>query len=460
MIRPIRIYVVLATAFPLWSCGDGPTDSSGRTTAITADPASLSLPVGDSATVTAVLTDEGSPLPTRFTASQIGTGITVVEDTLFEPRSMGAADRHRFTVTAGPAALATSFKISAGGSGITIPVRVIPGPTADLAISDTLATLTKEDTVTVSPPGALFTDSTDVLLGGSAPHILVGISPDRTRLVLIPGPNAAGPITLTHITVAYDQSLDFTVTSRASLTTRAVDSLPATLSNASPGGGEVVTLTLPFDDPDFSIYRAGVTVGGVPAAVIFAGWPIINFIPSPGSSGTVHVEGVLVGAFAMSLPATTPPLTAGTSVAPLEGTDDPTAAPTIEAPPLGGSRGIVDGRSYGYDGCGDLGIDCQIYKLVIYDAGTYGFHLGWPNPADLALYVLSADGRTPTSIACNSLGRGTANQPEECSGDLTPGTYYVAVVPLHPDIDPNPDWIRVSVTTEAYPTYGPWDYLR
>jgi hypothetical protein len=460
MSRLIRTYMVLA-AFALWSCSDGPTDSSRRTTAIRADPTSLSLPVGESATVVVMLTDEGSQIPAQFTAGEIGMGITVVEDTAFEPTTVGPADQHRFIVTAGPGALATSFKVSAAGADITIPVRVVPGATADLAISDSLPALSDQVTVTVSPPGALFTDRTDVVLGGSAPHTLVSISPDRTRLILVPGPNAVGPITVTHMTVAFDQSLDFTVSSRASLTTRVVDSVPATLSNASPAGGEVVSLRLPFDDQDFSIYGAGVTVGGVPAVVTFAGWPLLNFIPTPGSSGPVYVEGVGVGGFAMSLPATTPPLTAGTAVAPLEGTEDPETAPTIETPPFGGSRGIVDGKSYGYDGCGDLGIDCQVYKLVIYDAGTYAFNLGWGNLADLALYILAADGRTSTGIACNKVGRGTDNQPEECSGDLTPGTYYIAVVPLHPEIDPNPDWVRISVTTRAFAgPPGPWDYLK
>jgi len=252
MTRLIRTYMVLA-AFALWSCSDGPTDSR-RTTAITADPTSLSLPVGESGTVVVILTDEGSPIPAQFTAGEIGTGITVVEDT-FEPATMGAADQHRFIVTAGPGALATSYKLSAAGADVTIPVRVVPGATADLAISNTLPALSEQVTVTVSPPGALFTDRTDVVLGGSAPHTLVCISPDRTRLILVPGPNAVGPITVTHMTVAFDQSLDFTVSSRASLTTRVVDSVPATLSNASPAGGEVVSLTLPFDDQDFSIYE-------------------------------------------------------------------------------------------------------------------------------------------------------------------------------------------------------------
>jgi hypothetical protein len=114
----------------------------------------------------------------------------------------------------------------------------------------------------------------------------------------------------------------------------------------------------------------------------------------------------------------------------------------------GGSSGIVDGGLFGYAACGDIGLPCQVYKLIVTTAGSFNFSLRWSNQADLGLYFLGADLLDTGFHDCDAIGRGAAAGPEVCSTDLEPGTYYLAAVPFgqfYPENDPNPTWVTIRV---------------
>jgi hypothetical protein len=111
------------------------------------------------------------------------------------------------------------------------------------------------------------------------------------------------------------------------------------------------------------------------------------------------------------------------------------------------------GASPGYLGCGDIGVDCQLYRFdVPAGGGTYDFSMTWSNTSDLGLYFLGADGATFTGDFCDALFNGDPgpSQPEVCSDlALAAGTYYLAVVPFGPLYVPeesNPDWVRIDIT--------------
>jgi hypothetical protein len=548
MKRLLRGSVVLAVAIGFLSCSGDPTDSFREPSAIVASPSALFINVGETEPTIVTLTDDqGSPITAEYEISDVGPGIIVVQDTTFQHTTVPGQPigyQSRFQVTA-TAIANSSFRVSASGQSLVVPVRVTPA-TVDVVISNPAPAL--GDTITLTAPaGVLFTDSSEVTFAGGPAGDIVTLSPDRTVLTVVPGPNTAGVVTIAHTTVSYDETLDFTITSNATVTSPALTDLAgATLSNQTPVLGEVVTLTLPAGVkvlPESVLADSGLVVEGainprsvtvsadssvitfVPApnsdsvltvrgsvaqplpqfpmilqtvlkvttpvvdsapATVSSATPLggaavtltstdaaftydagtrvlvgadtavtnsvaggsMSFTPVPGSTGAVSVAGVQVVGFPLVLPTTAGTVTAGTTVAANPGTSAPATAPTIPEPVPGGSSGIVDGGLFGYAACGDIGLPCQVYKLVVTTAGSFNFSLRWSNQADLGLYFLGADLLDTGFHDCDAIGRGAAAGPEVCSTDLDPGTYYLAAVPFgqfYPENDPNPTWVTIRV---------------
>ena len=551
MKRLLRSSVVLAIAVGFLSCSGDPTDSFREPSGILATPTTLFIDIGETKPVILALQDQqGNQIAADYEITDIGPGIAVVQDTTFQHTNVpGLAidNQVRFQVTASAIAN-SSFTVNAGGQSLVVPVRVTPA-TVDLVISNPTPLL--GDTITLTAPaGVLFTDTSEVTFAGGAPGDIVSLSPDRTVLTVVPGPNTTGAVSVSHTTVSYDETLDFTITSNGTVTSPTLTDLTgATLSNLTPVLGEVVTLTLPAGVkvrpadvtadsglvlegainpravtvsadssvitfipapnsdstltvrgavaqplPQFPLILQTVekvttpTVDSAPATVSLAappgGAPVVltstdafftydagtrvlvgtdtavtnsttastvSFTPVPGSTGAVSVSGVQVVGFPLALPTTAAPVTAGAVVAANPATSDPVTAPTITEPVPGGSSGVVDGGLFGYAACGDIGISCQVYKLVVTTAGTFNFSLRWDNQADLGLYFLGADLLDTGFHDCDGLGRGATASPETCSTDLDPGTYYLAAVPFgafYPENDPNPSWVTIRVSQD------------
>ena len=315
MKRLLRGSVVLAAAIGFLSCSGDPTSDFRQPTGIVASPTSVFIDVGETeAVVASLVDDQGNQIAADFEISAVGPGLTVVQDEEFQNTTAGVHidNQVRFQVTAGAIAN-SSFTLTAGGLSRVIPVRVTPAA-IDIAISN--PTPEWGDTITLTAPaGVLFTDESEVTFAGGPPGDIVSLSPDRTMLSLIPGPNVQGVATISHTTVTFDESLDFTVTSNGTVTSPPLTNLEgAVLSNPTPALGESITLTLPpgirvlpvavlpptsIGAPDNIGFLAdsGLIVEGAinPRAksVPAADSSVIQFIPAPNSDSFVTVRGIV-----------------------------------------------------------------------------------------------------------------------------------------------------------------------
>jgi hypothetical protein len=233
-----------------------------------------------------------------------------------------------------------------------------------------------------------------------------------------------------------------------------------TYSTTTPAVNEVVTVSatgFKFHPDAHASFAAGGDAlggGGIVGLGISADSNTFSFLPKPGSSGELTLDNVALS-FLPAVPLSVVlPAAITVSNTPLAGTDAPGTAPTLATPASGEETAIIDvGTTPGYIGCGDIGIDCQIYKFdVPAGGGTYDFTMTWSNTADEGLYFFGADGATSTGDGCDSLGNGDPgpSQPEVCADlALAAGTYYLAVVPFgafYDPVDPNPDWVLIEVT--------------
>ncbi|MBA3759407.1 MAG: pre-peptidase C-terminal domain-containing protein [Gemmatimonadales bacterium] len=299
MKRLLRGLGVLAVPVAFLSCSGDPTSGFREPSEITASPSTVFINVGESKQVVVSLVDEqGNQIATDFEISAVGTGVTVQQDTAFLHTTAGLSipNQVRYDVSATGIAN-SSFTVSAGGISRVIPVKVTPS-TVDLLISN--PTPAWGDTITLTAPaGALFTDTSVVTFAGGPPGDIVSLSDDRTVLTVVPGPNTTGAVTISHTTVTYDQSLDFTVTSVGTVTSPTLTVLEAGLSNQTPALGETVTLTLPAGIrvvPESVLAVGGLAVPGAvdPRSItVSTDSSVLTFIPAPNSDSVVQIHGVV-----------------------------------------------------------------------------------------------------------------------------------------------------------------------
>jgi hypothetical protein len=308
MKRLLRGSVVLAVAVGFLSCSGDPTDGFREPSGIVASPTTVFVDVGQTKPVIVSLQDEqGNQIASAFEISDVGSGVTVVQDTAFQHTNAGVTipNQARFQVT-GTAVANSSFTLSAGGETLVVPVRVTPG-TLSFGISN--PTPAWGDTITITAPvGSLFTDSSVVTFAGGPPGDIVSLSPDRTQLVVVPGPNTLCAVTVSHTTVAFNEALDFTITSIETVTSPPLTDLTgATFSNATPALGETVTLTLPpgikvipdsflADSSPGVLADSGIVVEGAMnpvEVVVSADSSSISFVPAPNSDSVITIRGVV-----------------------------------------------------------------------------------------------------------------------------------------------------------------------
>lgn len=299
MKRLLRGSVVLAVAVGFLSCSGDPTSDFRQPSGIVASPTSVFINVGDTKPVVASLQDDqGNQIAAEYTITDVGAGLTVVQDTAYQHTNAGVniANAVRFQVT-GTAIANSSFTINAGGESLVVPVRVTPAA-IDIAISN--PTPAWGDTITLTAPaGVLFTPESEVTFAGGPPGDIVSLSPDGTILTVVPGPNVSGVVTVTHTTVTYDQSLDFTVTSNGTVTTPTLTEVAGTFSTQTPALGASVTYTLPAGIrviPATVMAAGGLTVAGaIPPrnVTVSADSAVITFVPAPNSDSVLIIDGVV-----------------------------------------------------------------------------------------------------------------------------------------------------------------------
>src|SRR5688500_12402619 len=196
MKRLLRGSVVLAVAVGFASCSGDPTSDLREPAGIVASPTTLFIDAGETKPVTAALIDEqGSQIAAEYEITDVGPGITVVQDTAYQHTNapgVKSDNQVLFQVTAGAIAN-SSVTLNAGGKSLVVPVRVTPA-TVEIGISNPAPAL--GDTITLTAlAGVLFTDSSEVTFAGGPPGDIVSISDDRTQMVVVPGPNTAGAVT-------------------------------------------------------------------------------------------------------------------------------------------------------------------------------------------------------------------------------------------------------------------------
>jgi hypothetical protein len=277
------------------------------------------------------------------------------------------------------------------------------------------------------------------------------ISPDSGTITFIPPPNNDTTVEVHGVIGRRLPQFPLTVATAARLTTPVVDSIPATVSATTPAANQVVTLTT--TNASFTIDPAAtVTVGGVPVAVTSTTGNSISFVPAPGDSGNVGVNGVVVAGFPQSLPSQAPDIQVTDVVPSASGTDAPGTAPSLTVPAPGTASQFFDSGTYDYQAPifgGAFGLfPARLYKLVVPSDRDITVTVNWSSDEDLGAYWFAADGTTePPELAPADDGL-AGGHPESVTNTFAAGTYLLAVVNFSAT---DPVSISINLTAPAAP---------
>jgi hypothetical protein len=398
-------------------------------------------------------------LPDSVNTPIVSTGITAVGDTA----AVTAGTQFRFMATSTVKVGATTAFV-AGFSADSATIKFVPAPGSHGVVSvtntstvyaptvpiktsvtvapDTLlvpalpnvtfapAVANAGDTITVTAPGAMRFTSTSAVSIPASGGATASVSADSLTYKFIAGPNAAAAISVSGAVISGAPTLGkFTLTSgAATLTTPALPSFPATLSNAAPAINDTITITA---GAGFKFLpNASISTGA--NALIISRAPdssAISFVPAPGTtSGPPVVTGVVLD-YLTTVPLTVPASVSLTVPAAIPGANAVATAPTLAIPPTGETSTYADFGAFATAAeCGNIGNHCRFYKLVLAAPTTFTASLRWGNTADIGGYFIDAAGNDQFGdFACDAKGSGTGGQPETCSETLPAGTWYLAL---------------------------------
>jgi hypothetical protein len=457
MNRLVRGSIMFVAAAGAWACKTNLGENGDTTDHLVATPSVVLVANTDSQAVDVeALNPQGEQLAADFVASNVGAGIIVRQDTSFLPVPGGHSPvRARFVVRAvDPTTfVSTSFTVTANGQSITIPVSITP---ANLAITFSNPAPALGDTVTLTAPANVrFTAATTITFGTGVTALnalIIGISTDSTVITFLLPPNINNQVaTVTGVVVTYLPGQVFTLQTTGVAQTPAVDSLPATITSATPSIGD--TLTLTFAAPYKLVTGTVITLGGKPVIELSrsADSSSVTFIPYPGASGVTAF--VATGLAPQPLPGL--PTTATVDLPPeLPGTGTIATAPTIPIPASGLTTTIVDGGAFvgGENICDNiLGGPCRIYTFTLAAPKTLTFTETWEGLTDMGIYFTTTGSNIVVTTACDSKGA-TAGQPETCTGTFPAGTYYLVNDSFAPfyaapqNVDPT--YVRIDISTQ------------
>jgi hypothetical protein len=283
-------------ALAVLACSVDPTGNEGTPTEITANPEVVFVTQGDSqAVIASVIDEQGQVLEADFIASNVGGGITVVEDPNFLGTETGVGIRRqaRFFVK-GVDLNATSFTLSALGLSKEISVTAVP-PNLGSEISDTVPD--PGEAVTITAPAGLVFDATSGVGVGIQSFVVT----DRTEtsITFIPPPNLDGPVTVTGVGTTFNPNLSFDLQTGVGIRTVALTAVAGIFSDDSPDLGQAITFTLPADvrvlpnAARLDSLRVA-TVDTRPLNVaLSADSGTITFVPPPSSDSTLEIHGVV-----------------------------------------------------------------------------------------------------------------------------------------------------------------------
>jgi hypothetical protein len=299
MNRVTRGSVVLAGVLSAISCSGDPTSSlRNGIDHLNATPSALYVASNTTKLVTVEAVDaQGNIIAASFSVGAVGAGITVVNDSTFDPVFNNSGKlvqpsvrtSARFIVTPTQYA-ASQFTINAGGKSITIPVRVAPA-SINTPLSKTNAAF--GDTITVTAPTGLEFDTLNslVLLGADTTTI-TAITP--TSISFVPGLNAAsGKPTVTKVTALYAPTAGtFTVPTDQTLALPARPTLGINKTNANIGDTIVVTAPGALRFTPTSAPSVGTT--GVFPLGVSADSLSVKFLVGPNAKTVAQVTNIVI----------------------------------------------------------------------------------------------------------------------------------------------------------------------
>jgi hypothetical protein len=261
------------------------------------------------------------------------------------------------------------------------------------------------------------------------------LSADSSVITLVPPPNADSVITVAGVVpsrlaacCAATPGYALLLSTTGKVTTPVIDSIPSTLSNATPAANEEVTLTI--TDPSFTLTdTANVTLG---AATTIVGRTAnsLTFVPTPGTNGGVIVNGIDVAGFALSLPSDAGLATVG-ALTPLAGTNREATAPALTLPGAGEIKTLFDqpdlAAGFG-DPVADLagGGGSAFYKLNVPANGDYTITVNWSVGSDVDMFVCDSP-IDATALSNCDFAAATGDQPESATYTLTAGPHIIVL---------------------------------
>jgi hypothetical protein len=247
MKRVMRGTVLLAVAVGFLGCKGDPTNSlRNGVVKLVATPSVVFVNQGANKSVVVEAVDaQGNRLASDFALTTVGAGITVVEDTTFNPIFTGGGTsgkapqptRVQYIITP-PNNLVSSFTVSAAGHQIVIPVTVVP---TVLAATFSNAAPNLGDTVTITAPSNMKFDPTSGITattGGAG--IITARAADSSSISFVPLPGTTG-LKVTKVIPTYVAGLSLTLPTTPDITVPAgfngTDAIATAPSLAVPAPG-------------------------------------------------------------------------------------------------------------------------------------------------------------------------------------------------------------------------------
>jgi hypothetical protein len=426
----------------------------GEGTILSATPTQLFLEVGESKTVDVSAKDnDGNPVTAEFVVTDPGSGIGVRRDSTFLPVYVDdstlqvppTAERFRFIVTA-DAYTSTHFTVTANGKTIDIPVQVVPTTTLEATISNPAPALGETIRIT-APAGTHFNATSTVTVPGAAAQpFLVALDPAGAFADVILPPNLVeSALTLTDISADATPELTYDPATSATVTTTAIPSFTGTTSNLAPAVNEPVTVTL-----------TDATIAPDATLLLGAGAPTITnlttnavtFIPAPGTSAQLVINGVVLNALPqipLSLPAPeTDTIKVAADVPEVPGTDAAGTAPSLLVPAVGLNSVLFDNpATFGAEA---FGFPTRFYKVTLTEETTLTVTMEWGSGEDLGGYWFADDGTTDLPFdPADAHGEGATASPETVTNTMPAGNYILAVLNFSAT---NPPTMNITLTNE------------
>lgn len=207
-------------------CNNDPTeDLRGPITRIQATPSTVNVVFGKTKTIQVQgVDDQGNLIPTAFEVTDVGAGISVKRDSTFFEQFVGdsltvppTAPTFQFIVTGNEYTI-TSFKVTAGGQEVTIPVTVTAdaSTTPPATVVSTGPSASDPTVLTLPAPFQFGPDAAVTFDAGAA--IVVAKSDDGRTLTIFPPPGATNAGQVTGVVVDYIQQVPLTTITDVALT--------------------------------------------------------------------------------------------------------------------------------------------------------------------------------------------------------------------------------------------------